>query len=78
MLCAPVFIFIYIWQLSSYRASRLWFIYLTVATYHTQYTFLSLCQLFFMRKQRKHENNQSPLFLYEWKMAPNAYKACTA
>ena len=25
MLCAPVFIFIYIWQLSSYRASRLWF-----------------------------------------------------
>ena len=44
MLCAPVYI--YIRQLSSFRAPTLWFIDLTVATCHIQYTFLSLCQFF--------------------------------
>ena len=44
MLCAPVYI--YIRQLSSLRAPTLWFIDLTVATCHIQYTFLSLCQYF--------------------------------
>ena len=38
MLCAPVFIFT--------SGSMLWFIDLTVATCHIQYTFLSLCQFF--------------------------------
>ena len=37
---------IYIRQLDSFRAPTLWFIDLTVATCHIQYTFLSLCQLF--------------------------------
>ena len=41
-LCACLYI--YIRQLSS--APTLWFIDLTVATCHIQYTFLSLCQLF--------------------------------
>ena len=39
-------VYIYIWQLSSFRASMLWFIDLIVATYYIQYTFLSLCQFF--------------------------------
>ena len=39
-------VYIYIWQLSSFRAPTLWFIDLTVATCHFQYTFLSLCQFF--------------------------------
>ena len=37
-------VYIYIQQLSSFRAPMLWFIDLTVATCHIQYTFLSLCQ----------------------------------
>ena len=41
-LCA--YVYIYIWQLSSFRVPTLWFIDLTVATCHIQYTFLSLCQ----------------------------------
>ena len=44
MLCRPVFI--YIRQLSSFRAATLWFIDLTVVACHIQYIFLSLCQLF--------------------------------
>ena len=39
-----VCVYIYIRQLSSFRAPMLWFIDLTVATCHIQYTFLSLCQ----------------------------------
>ena len=37
-------VYIYIQQLSSFRVPTLWFIDLTVATCHIQYTFLSLCQ----------------------------------
>ena len=39
-------VYIYIRQLSSFRAPTLWFINLTVTTCHIQYTFLSLCQFF--------------------------------
>ena len=39
-------VYIYIRQLSSFRAPMLWFIDLTVTTCHIQYTFLSLCQCF--------------------------------
>ena len=39
-------VYIYIRQLSSFRAPTLWFIDLTVTTCHIQYTFLSLCQFF--------------------------------
>ena len=49
MLCAPVFIIIYIRQLNPFRPPTLWFINLAVATCHIQYTFLSLCQ-FFLRE----------------------------
>ena len=45
--CLHTRIYIYIWQFSSFRASMLWFIDLTVASCHIQYTFLSLCQFFF-------------------------------
>ena len=34
-------VYIYIQQLSSFRALTLWFIYLTVATCHIQYILLS-------------------------------------
>ena len=37
-------VYIYIRQLSSFRVPTLWFIDLTVAISHIQYTFLSLCQ----------------------------------
>ena len=43
-LCACVYI--YIRQLSPFRAPTLWFINLPFATCHIQYTFLSLCQFF--------------------------------
>ena len=59
---ACVFI-IYIWQLGSFRASTLWFIDLTVASCHIQYTFLSSLHFFFTRKWTKHENTRSAIFL---------------
>ena len=37
-------------QLSFFRAPMLWFIDLTVATCHIQYTFLSLCGSYFSRE----------------------------
>ena len=46
-------VYIYIRQLSSFRAPTLWFIDLTVATCHIQHTFLSLCQFFFTRYSAK-------------------------
>ena len=48
----------------------LWFIDMTVATCHIQYTFLSLCQFFHETKQEK---SQSPPFLYHTKMAADSY-----
>ena len=73
--CACVYI--YIRQLSSFRAPTLWFIDLTVATCHIQYTFLSLCLFFFSREngqiETKHENSRSPTFSYDTKMASDGY-----
>ena len=46
---------IYIQQLSSFRAPTLWFIDLTVATCHIQYTFLSLWKIIH-EKTRQHKN----------------------
>ena len=60
VLCACVYI--YIRQLSSFRAPMLWFIDLTVAICHIQYTFLT-----------KHENTRSPPFSYDTKMAADSY-----
>ena len=45
-------LYIYIRQLSSFRAPTLWLIDLAIATCHIQYTFLSLCQLF-LRENRQ-------------------------
>ena len=39
-------VYIYIWHLSSIRVPMLWFINVTVAACHIQYTFQSLCQYF--------------------------------
>ena len=39
-------VYIYIRQLSNFRAPTLWFIDVTVATCHIQYAFLSLCRFF--------------------------------
>ena len=52
--------FVYIRQLSSFRAPTLWFINLTVATCHIQYTFLSLCQI---RKQARNTEKASLLII---------------
>ena len=63
-------VYIYIRQLSSFRAPTLWFIDLSVATFHIQYTFLSLCQFISQNKAgEKHENTRSPPFLNDTKMA---------
>ena len=67
-------VYIYVRQLSSFRAPTLWFIDLTVATCHIQYTFLSL-SIFFTRKRTKHENTRSPPFSYDTKMAADGYWA---
>ena len=65
-LCACVYIDIQ--QVSSFRAPTLWFIDLTVATCHIQYTFLSLCQFF------SRENGQNTKILsYDTKMAADSY-----
>ena len=55
--------------LNSFRVPTLWFIDLTVAACHIEYTFLSLCQFFFTRKRTKHENTRlSSPFSYHTKM----------
>ena len=61
-------------NLSPFRAPMLWFINLTVATCHIQYTSLSLCHFFYTRKRTKHENTP---FSYDMKIAAdyNARKA---
>ena len=64
MLCAPVFIFT--------SGSTLWFIDLTVATCHIQYTFLSLCQCF-SRENGQNMRSRSPLSSYVTKMAADGY-----
>ena len=68
----------------------LWFMDLSVATFHIQYTFLSLCQLFvvvvvvvvalfcfvFSRENGQNTTNtRSPPFLYDTKMAADGYWA---
>ena len=45
-------VYIYIWDLSSFRVSMLWFTDLTVTTCHIQYTFLSLCKKKFQEKTK--------------------------
>ena len=49
-------VYIYIQQLSSFRAPTLWFISMTVATCHIQYTFLSLCR-FYSRENVQNTND---------------------
>ena len=59
-------VYISIRQLSSFRAPTLWFIDLTVASCHIQYTFLNLCRFF------SRENGQNTKILevrYHTKMA---------
>ena len=54
--CACVYI--YIQQLSSFRPPTLWFIDLTVAACHIQYTFRSLCQFFPLEKEEEEEEEE--------------------
>ena len=63
------FVYVYTRQLSSFRVSTLWFIELTVATCHIQYTFLSLCQIL----SRENEQNTSPPFSHETKVVADGY-----
>ena len=60
---------------SSFRASMLWFIDLTVATCHIQYTFSEFTAIFLTRKLTKQENTRRRLFLYDTKMAADGYWA---
>ena len=54
-------VYIYTRLLSSFRAPTLWFVNLTVATCHIQYTFLSLCQFF----SRQNGQNTKILVSYQ-------------
>ena len=56
-------VYISIRQLSSFRAPTLWFINLTVATCHIQYTFLSLCQFFHEKTDKTREYSKSAIFV---------------
>ena len=60
--CACVYI--YIRQLSYFRAPTLWFIDLTVATCHIQYTFLSLCQFFHEKTDKIRKYSKSAIFVW--------------
>ena len=53
-------VYIYIRELSSFRAPTLWFIDLTVVTCHIQYTFPSLYPFVCTRQQTKHKHIPSP------------------
>ena len=56
---------IYTRQLSSFRAPcTLWFIDLTIATCHTQYTFLSLCQFFHKKTDKTRKYSKSAIFVW--------------
>ena len=54
-------VYIYIWQLSTFRAPMLWFTDLIATCYlPNSIHFSEIMSIFFMRKQTKHENTQSP------------------
>ena len=57
-------VYIYIRQLSSFRAPTLWFIDLTVATCHIQYTFLSLCQFFHEKSDKTRKYSKSVIVVW--------------
>ena len=57
-------VYIYIRQLSSFRAPKLWIIDLTVTTCHIQYTFLSLYQLFHKKTDKRQEYSKSTIFIW--------------
>ena len=52
----------------------LWFIDLTFAAYHMQYTFLSYAD-FFTSKRTKHENTRHQPFSYDTKIPADGYRA---
>ena len=66
-------LYIYIWQLSSFRVPTLWFIDLTDATCHIQNTFLSLCEFFFAWENWWNTRILSLPFSYDMKVAANSY-----
>ena len=60
VLCGPVYI--YIRQISSFRAPTLWFIDLIVTTCHIQYTFLSWFQFFYEKTGKTRKYSKSAIF----------------
>ena len=60
-------------NLCSFRAPMLWFINLTVATCHIQYTSLSLCHFFFIRENG--QNTKIRHFRMTWKLLPITTRA---
>ena len=55
-------IYIHIWQLSSFRATTLWFIDLTVATCHIQYAFLT--KFFHEKTDKTRKYSKSAIFVW--------------
>ena len=67
-------VYIYIWQLSSFRAPTLWFIYRTILLAIFNTLFLVYAN-FVTVKRTEHENTRSPPFSYDTKMAADGYWA---
>ena len=57
-------VYIYIWQLSSFRVAMLWFIDLTATTWHIQYFFLSLWG--FLHEKMDKTGIYSKSAIFEW------------
>ena len=59
-------VYIYIRQLSSFRAPTMWFIDLTFATCHIEYTLLSLCLFFFPHEKTDKTREYSKSAIFVW------------
>ena len=67
-------VYIYIWQLSSFRVPTLWFIDLTVITCHIQYTFLSLYQFVSRENGQNTKIFEVHHFFYDMKIVADCYQ----
>ena len=71
-------VYIYIRRLSSFRVPTLWFMDLTVATCHIQYTFLSLRQFVKSAMFVWYENGRWPLLGAQSINTESFFNTCTA
>ena len=66
-------VYIYIQELSSFRAPTLLLIDLTVATCYIQYIFLSLWQVFFFSQENGQNTRILKITIFVYEMAADGY-----